>query len=227
MNRRPLLCCVPVLLAGCAGGLLPKPAAAPQRYSLDDGAALPPPPAPRETATVLVVVPPRAAASLDGRGMVYSRRPNERAAYAFHEWVDPPAQMLAPLLLRALQASGGFRAVLLSPSAATGALRLETELTRLHQDFSVSPSQLHLTLRAVLLDTGTRQVLATREFDQVQPCATDDAEGGVAAAQRAAQSLLAALADWCAEAARDRLGRLPPRAAERRPPGSDRLGADR
>ena len=41
-----------------------------------------------------------------------------------------------------------------------------------------------------------RQVLATREFDQVQPCATDDAEGGVAAAQRAAQSLLAALADW-------------------------------
>jgi cholesterol transport system auxiliary component len=222
MNRRPLLCGLPVLLAGCAGSLLPKPAAAPRRFSLDDGAPPPVSPPPQHAAPVLVLVTPRAAASLDGHGMVYSRRPNERAAYAFHEWVDPPAQMLAPLLLRALQARGGFRAVLLAPSAATGALRLETELTRLHQDFSVRPSQLRLTLRALLLDAMTRQVLAGHEFDQVQPCASDDAEGGVAAAQQAAQALVAALAEWCADAARGRLGRLSPKSAERRPLGADR-----
>jgi cholesterol transport system auxiliary component len=134
--------------------------------------------------------------------MIYLRRPQELEAFAFHEWVDTPARMLAPLLVRSLQGSGAFSAVLLAPSAATGTLRLETELIRLQQDFGTRPSQVQLTLRGVLLDTATRQVIAWREFDEKVPAATDDPVGGAEAAQEATQRVLAALAAFCATLAR-------------------------
>lgn len=190
------------LLAGCGASLLPKPPAAPARYTLDDAS---PRPASREPAAdtpVLVVAVPRAAPGHDSVHMVYLRQPQELASFAFNEWVDTPARMLAPLLVRALQDSGAFRAVLLAPSAAGGDLRLETELIRLQQDFSARPSQLRLTLRAVLLDSATRRVIAWREFDEIEPAATDDPAGGAAAAHRATQRLLVALAAFGAEQGR-------------------------
>jgi cholesterol transport system auxiliary component len=88
--------------------------------------------------------------------------------------------------------------VLLAPSAAMGALRLETELLRLQQDFGSRPSHVRLTLRAVLMDTGTRRVIAWREFDETVPATSDDPVGGAAAAQQATQRVLAALTLFCA-----------------------------
>ncbi len=186
------------LLAGCSGTLLPKPQAPPARFTLDGAAPAATPRRAAADAPALVVAVPRAAPGHDGRRMVYLRRPAELEAFAFHEWVDPPAQMLAPLIVRSLQDSGAFRAVLLAPSAASGALRLETELIRLQQDFGSQPSQVRLTLRAVLLDTATRQVIAWREFDESVAAATDDPAGGVAAAHQATQRVLTALASFCA-----------------------------
>lgn len=193
------------LLAGC-GGLLPKPAAPPAQFTLDGGGGggggVAAPRAPAPGAPSLVVDVPRAAAGYDSRRMLYLRRPHELEAFAFHEWVDTPAQMLAPLLVRALQASAGFRVVLLAPSAAVGAWRLETELIRLHQDFGAQPSQVRLSLRAVLLDSATRQVVAWREFDTSVAAAADDPVAGVRAAHEATQRVLAAVAVFAAEQAR-------------------------
>ena len=76
-------------------------------------------------------------------------------------------------------------------------MRLETELIRLQQDFGTRPSQVRLTLRAVLLDTATRQVVAWREFDESVPAAGDDPVAGAAAAHQATQRVLAALAAFC------------------------------
>jgi cholesterol transport system auxiliary component len=87
----------------------------------------------------------------------------------------------------------------MAPSAASGALRLETELIRLQQDFGTRPSHVRLTLRAVLLDTATRQAVAWREFDEIVPASSDDPVAGVAAAHQATQRVLAALATFCAD----------------------------
>ncbi|MDO9284237.1 MAG: ABC-type transport auxiliary lipoprotein family protein [Aquabacterium sp.] len=200
--RRSLAVLLALQLAGCGASLLPKPPAAPVRYTLDDAAPRPAARAPADDAPVLVVAVPRAAPGHDSVQMVYLRQPQELASFAYNEWVDTPAHMLAPLLVRALQDSGAFRAVLLAPSAAHGDLRLETELIRLQQDFSERPSQLRLTLRAVLLDSATRRVIASREFDQSVPAPSDDPAGGAAAAHVATQRLLAALARFCAEPVR-------------------------
>ncbi len=189
------------LLAACAGTLLPKPPQPPARYMLDGGSAALMPRAPAAGAPALVVAVPRAAPGYDSRRMVYLRRPQELEAFAFHEWVDTPAQMLAPLLVRALQGSAAFRVVLLAPSAAVGGWRLETELIRLQQDFSSRPSQVRLSLRAVLLDSGTRQAIAWRDFDLSVPAAGDDPVAGVLAAHQATEGVLAAVAAFCAEQA--------------------------
>ena len=130
------------------------------------------------------------------------RRPLELEAFAYNEWVDTPARMLAPLMVQALQGSGAFSAVLLAPSAASGTLRLETELIRLQQDFSSAPSRVRMTLRAVLLESTNRRVIAVREFDVGSAAPSDAPAGGVAAAHQATQQLLAALAAFCADNAR-------------------------
>ncbi len=194
-----LAMCTLVLLASC-GSLLPKPPPAPARHTLD---ASPAPrtavaPMPAASAPVLIVAQPRAAAGHDSRRLVYQRQPLELEAFAFHEWVEPPAHLLAPLLVHALQEGGGFRAVLLAPSAAAGGWLLETELIRLQQDFSTQPSQVQLSLRAVLLDGTTRQVLAWREFDARVAATSDDPVAGVQAAQQAAQRVLKELTAFCA-----------------------------
>ena len=106
--------------------------------------------------------------------------------------------MLAPLLLRALQASGAFAAVLLAPTSASAAWRLELELVRLQQDFTQRPSRLRWTLRAVRVDSMTRQVIAAQEFDQGIAAASEDAAGGALAARQAATQVATALARFCA-----------------------------
>ena len=61
---------------------------------------------------------------------------------------------------------------------------------------------MHFTLRAYLLNDKTRRVLAWREFDVTEAAASENPYGGVLAANRAAQTLLDQLAQFCAEAAR-------------------------
>ena len=122
--------------------------------------------------------------------------------FAHSEWVDPPARMLTPLLVAAVENTGAFRAVVLTPSAAAGDLRLDTEIIRLQHEFQTQPSRVRFTLRAYLVDNKTRRVLAWREFDAVVPAASENPYGGVVAANRAVQTVLEDLAAFCAEAAR-------------------------
>ncbi len=185
-------------LAGCSASLLPKPAAAPALYGLDDGAATPARPAAPVGAPSLLVAVPRAASWLDTRLIAYQRTPQRIEHYTASEWLDTPARLLAPLLVRAAEATGAFQVVLLAPAGAATRWRLDTELLRLQQQFGAGPSQLRLTLRAVLVDTSSRAVLATQVFDVSEAAPSEDAAGGVAAAQRAALQVARDLAAFCA-----------------------------
>jgi cholesterol transport system auxiliary component len=83
-------------------------------------------------------------------------------------------------------------------------MRLDTEVLRLQQEFTGKPSQARFSLRAYLVESATRQVIATRQFEATVPAASEDPHGGVVAANAAVQSVLASLATFCAEAARNR-----------------------
>ena len=111
--------------------------------------------------------------------------------------------MLAPLIVSAVERSGAFRAVVQTPSAAAGEMRLDIEILRLQHEFLGTPSQVRFTLRAYLVERVTRRVIASREFDAVVAAASEDAYGGVVAANRAVQTVLENLSAFCAEAARN------------------------
>ena len=154
------------------------------------------------TAPTLIINPPHAAAGFDSSRIIYVREAHKLEYFAHSEWVDPPARMLAPLVVAAVENTGAFRAVVLAPTAAAGDLRLDTEIIRLQHEFRTQPSGVRFTLRAYLVDDKTRRVLAWREFDAAVPAASEDPYGGVVAANRAVQTVLENLSAFCAEAAR-------------------------
>ena len=195
------------LLAVCACGAL-KPAESPRPhfYALDDVSrnqtAGPRAQNSAVSAPTLVVTPPRAAAGFDSQRIVYLRQPHALEHFAYNEWVDTPARMLAPLIVRAVERGGAFRAVVQTPSTASGEMRLDTEVMRLQHEFLDKPSRVRFTLRAIAVDNATRRVLASREFEAVVDAASEDPYGGVKAANEAVQTVLEQLAAFCAESAR-------------------------
>jgi cholesterol transport system auxiliary component len=70
---------------------------------------------------------------------------------------------------------------------------------RLQQNFGVSPPRIELALRAQLVDVRSRRVVATAEFEEVEVASREDAYGGVVAANRALQRLLARVVAFCVE----------------------------
>ena len=138
----------------------------------------------------MLISPPHAAAGFDSTRIIYLREPHRLDYYALSQWVDPPARMLGPLLVAAIEKTGAFQAVVLMPGAASGEVRLETVIIRLQHEFQTHPSQVRLTLRATLLDDRTRKVLAWQAFDAVEPASSEDAYGGVLAANRAVQTVM-------------------------------------
>jgi len=198
------------LVAVCACGTL-RPTATPHPafYALEGARGEAPVAAPKtlpaaasSAAPTLIINPPHAAAGFDSSRIIYLRETHKLEYFAHSEWVDPPARMLAPLIVAAVENTGAFRAVVLTPSAAAGDLRLDTEIIRLQHEFRTEPSRARFTLRAYLVDDRTRRVLAWREFDAAVPAASEDPYGGVVAANRAVQTVLESLAAFCAEAAR-------------------------
>jgi cholesterol transport system auxiliary component len=184
------------LTALCACSLLsPTPTAPTVYYALDRAPTVAPAPgettaAPRDQAPTLIVSPTHAAAGFDSPRIIYLREAHRLDYFAHSEWVDSPARMLGPLLVAAIANSGVFRAVALTPGAASGELRLETEIIRLQHEFQSSPSRVRFTLRATLIDDRTRRVLAWREFEALVPAASEDPYGGVLAANQAVQTVL-------------------------------------
>ncbi|MCL5668620.1 MAG: ABC-type transport auxiliary lipoprotein family protein [Gammaproteobacteria bacterium] len=148
---------------------------------------------------VLAVSTPRARPGFDTPRMAYLRQPHELDYFKANRWADTPARMLGPLLAQALEQTGSFRAVVQTPSAVPADIRLDTELIRLQHDFSTEPSQIQLTLRAQLIDVRSKRVLAVKLFDETEDAASGNPYGGVTAANRALQRVLAQLADFCVD----------------------------
>ena len=201
-NRLVAASLILALSVGCSA-IRPKATPQPAFYSLDSGKVESRSnPALSPTALTLIVNPPHAASGFDSQRILYVRTDHQLEYFAHSEWVDTPARMLAPLIVTAVERSGAYRAVVLTPSAAAGDLRLDSEIVRLQHEFGSQPSRVRFTLRAYLVDNSTRRVLARREFDATESSPSEDPYGGVIAANRAVQKVLQQLAEFCAESVR-------------------------
>jgi cholesterol transport system auxiliary component len=176
------------------------PSLAPDNVTVHVLAARPSPAASAPRPVTIEVAVPRAGPGFDTTDMMYTRGAYELDRFANNRWVDTPPRMLSPLLVRALDDSGSFRAVMQAPAAASADYRLDTEIVRLVQNFSMTPSRAEVAVRAQLTDLRTRRVVATGVFEDAEDAPAENAAGGVSAANAALARILSRIARFCAEA---------------------------
>jgi cholesterol transport system auxiliary component len=161
------------------------------------------PPADPRAAATLLVGQPQALAGFDTPRMAYVARPHEVSYYAASQWADVPGRMVAPLLARALERTGAWRAVVQGAGAVRADYRVDADsLTVAHELFE-KPSRVRLALRLQLVETRERRVLGTRAFEVVEAAPGDDAYGAALAANRALPKLLEQAAEWASGCMKD------------------------
>ena len=156
----------------------------------------------RDDLPVLMITEPRAHGAYDTSRIAYMQQQYGLRYYVRSRWADSPSRMLAPILAEAMSATGEFQALSGSPGRLASDLRLDSELLRFHQDFTVQPSRMHVTLRAKLVDLADQRVIATRLFDIQEAATSEDTYGGVQAANRAVTQLAEQLSRFCLESSR-------------------------
>lgn len=153
-------------------------------------------PKPVRRDVVIEVAQPRAWPGFDTAQIAYVRQPYQLDYFAASRWADTPARMLGPLLARALEQTGSFRAVVQAPTMVPADFRIDTEIVRLQQNFATQPSRVELTLRMQLTDVRRRQVVAAKVFEETENAPSENAAGGVIAANAALQRVLKQVADF-------------------------------
>jgi len=194
MNMTRMTVLIAALALGACSALQP----APEPVTLHVLAARPAVDAsaqPRDVAIEVAV--PRAWPGFDTTDMIYTRGGYELDRFAANRWVDTPPRMLAPLVVRTLEDTGRFRAVMEAPGAAPADYRLDTEVVRVLQNFSARPSRAEVAVRVQLTDLRMHRVVATRVFEEAEPTSADNAAGGVAAANAALGRVLSQIARFC------------------------------
>jgi cholesterol transport system auxiliary component len=151
---------------------------------------------------VLLVSTPQAEPGFETPRMVYVKRPYELEYFAANQWADAPARMFTPLLVQALSQSGAWRDVVLLPSSVTGDLRLDSYGFALQQEFLQQPSRVRVTSRAQLVDLKQSTIVGMQTFEAIELASSENAYGGVLAANRAVAALLDQMASWLRECVR-------------------------
>jgi len=197
MKSRMVQVAMALLVVSAAGCLAPRAESLPThtfQLSLDPERTDPRPA--DLSAPVLLVSPLQAEPGFETPRMVYVKRPYELEYYAVNQWADTPARMIASLMVQALERTGTWRAVIPLPGSLRGDYRLDSHGFALQQEFLHQPSLVRVTVRAQLVDVKESRVVGTRTFEAVENAPSEDAYGGVLAANRATATLLDRLAVW-------------------------------
>ena len=192
-----------LVLGGCAAALLQQPDSATTHtylleWQLPGSTAMANPQGPG-----LLVMPLMATPGFDTADMAYMRMPHELEYFARHRWVDSPARMLDPLLLRAATQTGLFSSVVESGSRTVADLRLDSTLLHLQQVCRLNPSEQQLAVRVQLVDLKNSRVIATRTLSVSEPLQERTPYAGVIAANRAVTRLLGQLQEFLVGAVAD------------------------
>jgi len=178
---------VAVALAGCT---LPQDTSPPPQAYLLDGGGYAPPSARRAGDKTLLVTAPKAAPGFDSNRIAYIKEPLKLDYYSNNVWSDTPAKMLLPILVRAFEGTGAFKAVISPPAPTLADMRVDVDVIRLQQEFMTRPSQVRLTARIKVLNMRNGQVLATQVFEATATAPSEDAYGAARAANAAVEKLL-------------------------------------
>ena len=147
--------------------------------------------------STLLVTQPRANAMYSNPRMIYSPDYYQIQYFTQNRWADTPPRMLHPLLIKALQNTGYFQAIINTPSTTHYDWILNTQLLSFQQEFLTRPSQFRIAIRAQLIDAHANRIIATKDFMVVQPAPIDNPHGGAIAANKATCKILWRINNFC------------------------------
>ncbi len=176
-----------ITLAGC---LLPQDNSPPPQTYLLEGGGFSPPTARRSSGKTLLVAVPKAAPGFDSNRIAYTKEPLKLDYYSNSVWSDTPAKMLLPIMVRAFEGTGAFKAVIAPPAPTLADMRVDVDVIRLQQEFMTQPSRVRLTARIKVLNMKSGHVLATQVFEVLEPAPSEDAYGAARATNAAVQKIL-------------------------------------
>lgn len=151
---------------------------------------------------------------LAGTSMRYRlryRHDNRLAAYAYADWIAPPATLLEPVIQRTLAHSGTWRAVLGPDDAAMANASLRVRVDDFSQDFPQPHASVGVVdASATLIDDHDDRVIAQRHFHVEIATPTADARGGAKALGVASTQLATQMLHWLQDTQRRRGSSQPP-----------------
>jgi cholesterol transport system auxiliary component len=153
-------------------------------------------PSKQTNGATLFVLEPETRSIYNTTSMAYTSQPHQVAFFGYNEWSETPSQMLHPLIVKTLQSTHYFHAIVVPPYSGNYDYVLSTQILKLEQDFTVKPAMLQLTIQAQLSHEMTHQVLATQEFSVQEPLLQNTPYGGVIAANHATAKILQQLAEF-------------------------------
>lgn len=144
----------------------------------------------------LWVTPPEAAAGYQTDQMLYVNKPFQLEAFVKNAWINPPGDMLYPLMIQSLQKTGAFYAVLSSSYSQGADYRLDTQLLSLKQNFLKKPSVLEFSAKVVVTRVSDNQVMGSTIINQQISCHANTPYGGVVAANQATRQFTAIMSEF-------------------------------
>ncbi|OGT36496.1 MAG: hypothetical protein A3F11_11965 [Gammaproteobacteria bacterium RIFCSPHIGHO2_12_FULL_37_14] len=129
--------------------------------------------------------------------MAYTIKPYQIAYFIKNRWAETPSQMLHPLIVQTLQNTGYFHAIVTPPFIGNYDYVLNIQILQLQQNFTYHPAKLQLTWRVQINKIATGKVIATKLFSVRETIPQKSPYGGVIAANRATEKLLAQLVEFC------------------------------
>ncbi len=185
-----------LLISGCS--LRPEAKPPITQYYLDPSIALACTPSTIDKALRLNFVKGPEAVSREG--IAYTRPGLQSGDYLYSRWKQPPSEAISTALYTVLKDKEIFSRLIYDNSLISSELTLDIKVLQFEHRFEDEKNaSAMITFNAMIYDTQTRALLASRLFRSNVPSKTPDAKGGVKALNKALGQLLSELICWSAD----------------------------
>lgn len=151
---------------------------------------------------------PSAGGLLDGSRIVVVPAPNQPQVYQGARWADATPVLMRNRLIDAFHEDGRITRLIHSDTPLSADLELTSDLRGFQSEYRNGRPEAVIRLDVRLIDTRSRQLLASRRFTQRQAAGDTDIAAVVDAFGQAADRLAHELVDWSVEQMAGRPGRL-------------------
>lgn len=163
MMRPFLIILMPILLTSCAVSV-----EKPTTYMLNETSHSN---SHYRTNKILMVYTPDTVSYYHTKQIAYETKPHLIDYFTRNAWAATPSQMLQPLLVKSLQQSKHFRAVV-TPVAGSGyQYALNVEITSMFVNLHHQPVTFDVGMRAQIINGVSNKAIATKDFYVSEPIA--------------------------------------------------------